>query len=224
MDGNGRWARQRGLPRLKGHEAGAETVRCVLRYCRDAGVKYLTLYAFSTENWARPPTEVMGLMALLKKFLRDNERELHANRVRLRSIGMRRDLPLLVRRELERVERATAAYGQGQLILALSYSGRSELVQAVQAIAHEVKRGELRPEAIEEATISAHLYAPDVPDPDLIVRTSGEQRISNFLLWQSSYSEFYVTPVLWPDFREDDFRAALEAYAKRRRRYGRVEE
>ena len=224
MDGNGRWAQQRGLSRLKGHEAGAETVRCVMRYCRDAGVKYLTLYAFSTENWARPPTEVLGLMALLKNFLRENEPELHEHQVRLRVIGRRSDLESAIVRELERVERATAAYTRGMLILALSYSGRTELVQATRAIAEEVKRGALRPEAIDEATIAAHLYAPDVPDPDLIVRTSGEMRISNFLLWQCSYSEFYVTPVLWPDFREPDFRAALEAYQQRRRRYGRVEE
>jgi len=224
MDGNGRWAQQRGLSRLKGHEAGAETVRHVLHYCRDAGVKYLTLYAFSTENWARPPAEVIGLMALLKKFLRDNEPELHEHQVRLRVIGRRKDLESVMVRELDRVERATAAFTRGQIILALSYSGRSELVYAVRAIAEEVKRGTLRPEAIDEAAIAAHLYAPDVPDPDLIVRTSGEMRISNFLLWQCSYSEFYVTPVLWPDFREPDFRAALEAYQQRRRRYGRVEE
>ncbi|MEI8242420.1 MAG: polyprenyl diphosphate synthase [bacterium] len=224
MDGNGRWAKQRGLSRLKGHEAGAETVRCVIRYCRDAGVRFLTLYAFSTENWARPPAEVIGLMALLKKFLRDNEPELHEHQVRLRVIGRRGDLDSSIVRELERVERDTAAYARGQFILALSYSGRSELVQAAQAIAEDVRRGVLRPEAIDEATITAHLYAPDVPDPDLIVRTSGEMRISNFLLWQCAYSEFYVTPVLWPDFREPDFRAALDAFRQRQRRYGRVEE
>ena len=224
MDGNGRWAQQRGLPRLKGHEAGTETVRHVMRYCREAGVRYLTLYAFSTENWARPPTEVLGLMALLKNFLRDNEPELHEHQVRLRVIGRRNDLESAIVRELDRVERATVAYARGQLILALSYSGRMELVQATRAIADEVRRGTLRPEAIDEATISAHLYAPDVPDPDLIVRTSGEMRISNFLLWQCSYSEFYVTPVLWPDFREPDFRAALDAYRLRQRRYGGVGE
>ncbi|MEI6210786.1 MAG: polyprenyl diphosphate synthase [bacterium] len=224
MDGNGRWAKQRGLPRLKGHEAGAETVRCVMRYCRDAGVRHLTLYAFSTENWARPPAEVLGLMVLLQKFIRDNEPELHEHQVRLRVIGRRSDLKRPIVRELERVERATAAYTRGQLILALSYSGRSELVQATRAIAEEVQRGVLRPEDIDEGVLTAHLYAPDVPDPDLIVRTSGEMRISNFLLWQCSYSEFYVTPVLWPDFREPDFRAALDAFCQRRRRYGLVEE
>ena len=223
MDGNGRWARQHGLPRLKGHEAGAETVRCVIRYCRDAGVKVLTLYAFSTENWARPPTEVLGLMSLLKNFLRDNEPELHEHKVRLRVIGRRGDLESSIVRELERVERATAAYTDGQLILALSYSGRSELAHAARAIAAKAARGEIRPEAVDESVVAAHLYAPDVPDPDLIVRTSGELRISNFLLWQCAYSEWYVTPVLWPDFREAEFRAALDAYRQRQRRYGRVE-
>ena len=224
MDGNGRWAQQRGLARLKGHEAGTQTVRHVMRYCREAGVRYLTLYAFSTENWARPPTEVLGLMSLLKNFLRDTEPEFHENQVRLRVIGRRNDLESVIVRELERVERETASYSRAHLILALSYSGRSELVQATRAIAEEVRRGTLRPDAIDESTISAHLYAPDVPDPDLIVRTSGEMRISNFLLWQGSYSEFYVTSVLWPDFREADFQAALEAYQQRKRRYGRVDE
>jgi len=224
MDGNGRWAKQRGLPRLKGHAAGTETVRRVMRYCREAGVRYLTLYAFSTENWARPPAEVLGLMSLLKNFLRETEPEFHENQVRLRVIGRRSDLDLVVRRELERVEEATAGYSRAELILALSYSGRSELVQAVRTIAEDVKSGKLRPSAIDEAAIAARLYAPDVPDPDLIVRTSGEQRISNFLLWQCSYSEFYVTSVLWPDFGEADFQAALDAYRQRNRRYGRVDQ
>ena len=223
MDGNGRWAKQRGLPRLKGHEAGAETVRCVLHYCRDYGVRYLTLYAFSTENWARPPAEVLGLMSLLRRFLRENEPELHANQVRLRVIGRREDLKPVLAHELKRVEKATQSYDRGNLILALSYSGRSELVRAVRLIAEQVAAGTLKPGAIDEATIAANLYAPDVPDPDLIVRTSGELRLSNFLLWQASYSEIYVTPVLWPDFREPDFRAALDAYGQRQRRFGRVE-
>ena len=223
MDGNGRWAKQRGLPRLKGHEAGAETVRRVLRCCRDAGVKYLTLYAFSTENWARPPTEVAGLMRLLRDFLVKNEPELHEQRVRLRSIGRRADLDAATRRELERVERATAAHIGGHLILALSYSGRSELVDAMRRLAEEVCAGKMKPARIDEQAIAARLYAPDVPDPDLIIRTSGEMRLSNFMLWQASYSELYVTPVLWPDFGEADFRAALDAYAQRQRRFGCVE-
>jgi undecaprenyl diphosphate synthase len=220
MDGNGRWARARGLPRLKGHEAGAETVRRVMGCCRDWGIRYLTLYAFSTENWSRPAVEVAGLMKLLVLFIRRNERELHEHRVRLRVIGRRADLPAAVVRQITRVEAATAGYDAGTLILALSYSGRSELAQAARRIAEEVAAGTLKPEAVCEATVAAHLYAPDIPDPDLIVRTSGEFRLSNFLLWQAAYSELVVTPVLWPDFGADDFRAALEAYAERDRRFG----
>lgn len=221
MDGNGRWAKQRGEPRLAGHEAGSETVRCVLNYCRDAGVRYLTLYAFSTENWSRPHDEVAGLMALLGTFIKKYADDLIERQVRLRVIGRREDLPTEVRRPLEAVEADTAGF-ERQLIIALSYSGRSELVRAMRLIAEDVKAGTLMPEDIDEATLSAHLYAPDVPDPDLIIRTSGELRISNFLLWQCAYSEFFVTPVLWPDFREEAFREALAAYAKRDRRYGGV--
>lgn len=219
MDGNGRWARLRGKPRLAGHEAGSETVRCVLNYCRDAGVQYLTLYAFSTENWTRPQTEVSGLMSLLGRFIKTYGQELIEKRVRLRVIGRREDLPPNLARALTRLEKETAGF-ERQLIIGLSYSGRSELTRAVRLIAEKVKAGALAPENVDEAEICAHLYAPDVPDPDLIIRTSGEMRISNFLLWQCAYSEFYVTPVLWPDFREADFNAALAAYAARERRYG----
>jgi undecaprenyl diphosphate synthase len=221
MDGNGRWARQRGKPRLAGHEAGSETVRCVLNYCRDAGVRYLTLYAFSTENWSRPPEEVAGLMSLLGLFIERYEAELVERQVRLRVIGRREDLEAPLRQALERVERETSGF-ERQVIIALSYSGRSELVVAVRRIAEEVRAGTLSPEAVDERTVADRLYAPDVPDPDLIIRTSGEMRISNFLLWQSAYSEFHVTPVLWPDFREEDFREALAAYAARERRFGGV--
>lgn len=222
MDGNGRWARQRGKPRLAGHEAGSETVRCVLNYCRDAGVRYLTLYAFSTENWTRPQTEVSGLLSLLGRFIQTYGQELIEKRVRLRVIGRREDLPPNLAQALARLEKETAGFDR-QLIIALSYSGRSELTRAVRLIAQKVKAGTLAPETVDEAEISAHLYAPDVPDPDLIIRTSGEMRISNFLLWQCAYSEFYVTPVLWPDFREADFNAAMAAYATRERRYGGIE-
>ena len=221
MDGNGRWARQRGKPRLAGHEAGSESVRCVMNYCRDAGVQYLTLYAFSTENWSRPAEEVSGLMSLLDAFIAKYESELIERRVRLRVIGRREDLSAALQQSLARVERATAVF-ERQLIIALSYSGRCELVRAIRLIAEQVKAGRLAPESIGEATVAAHLDAPDVPDPDLIIRTSGEMRVSNFLLWQCAYSEFYVTPVLWPDFREADFREALDAYAKRDRRFGGV--
>ena len=222
MDGNGRWARQRGLTRLKGHEAGAETVRCVIRYCRTHGVRYLTLYAFSTENWTRPAAEVMGLMGLLRRFIDAHAAELHENRVRLRVIGNLADLSPDIQAMVARLEDATRAYDAGNLVLALSYSGRSEIVRAARRLAERVRSGALDPAAIDEAAVTASLDAPDVPDPDLIVRTSGEMRLSNFLLWQSAYSEFYVTPVLWPDFREADFAAALEAFRQRERRFGGV--
>jgi undecaprenyl diphosphate synthase len=220
MDGNGRWAQQRGLPRIKGHQAGAESVRAALKACKKFGVRYLTLYAFSVENWVRPQAEIRGLMQLLHRFLTKEENELHENRIRLRVIGRMEDLPASVRKELLRVINATEKYEDGNLTLALSYGGRAEIADAVRAIARRVKQGELRPEEIDEKTVAAHLYAPDLPDPDLMIRTSGEMRISNFLLWQLSYSELYVTQVLWPDFREDEFAKALEEYARRHRRFG----
>lgn len=220
MDGNGRWAKQRGKTRLAGHRAGAESLRAVLRACRDHGVEYLTVYAFSTENWVRPMQEVNGLMSLLKTFLKKDEHELHENEVRLRMTGRMQDLPKSVQKELQRVMDATKNYRKGQLILALSYGGRAEIADAVKAIAGEVAAGRLTPAAIDEQTIAAHLYLPDVPDPDLMIRTSGELRLSNFLLWELSYSEFYFTDTLWPDFREEAFADALAEYARRQRRYG----
>ena len=221
MDGNGRWAQARGLPRTEGHRAGAETVRRVLGYCRDAGIRYLTLYAFSVENWKRPKEEVETLMHLLVAYLASEEKTFHENQVRIRYMGRKRDLPAEVREALDRVETATAAY-ERQLILCLSYGGRTEITHAAQEIARQVARGELDPEAITEETLARNLYLPDVPDPDLIVRTSGEMRLSNFLLWQASYAELYVTPVLWPDFGEADFQAALDAFSRRDRRYGAI--
>ena len=220
MDGNGRWAQRRGLPRIRGHQVGTESVRTIVRACKKAGSKYLTLYAFSVENWVRPKTEIRGLMRILKHFLTKEENELHENQVRLRVIGRLHDLPPDVQAELKRVMKATEHYTGGQLILALSYGGRAEIVDAVRAIARKAKKGDLSPEAIDDRTIAENLYAPDVPDPDLMIRTSGELRISNFLLWQLSYSEFYVTDVLWPDFREAEFEKALEAYSRRHRRFG----
>ena len=220
MDGNGRWAKQRGRPRLFGHRAGADSLRAVLRACRDRGVEYLTVYAFSTENWVRPAGEVRGLMSLLKTFLKKDEHELHENEVRLRVTGRIQDLPKAVRAELERVMEATKNYEKGHLILALSYGGRAEIVDAVRVLAAEAKAGRIDPAKIDEKAIAARLYLPDVPDPDLMIRTSGELRLSNFLLWELSYSEFYFTETLWPDFREADFAKALEEYARRQRRYG----
>lgn len=222
MDGNGRWAKRQGLPRIKGHEAGADSVRAIVRGCRDAGVKYLTLYAFSVENWVRPKDEISGLMGLLRTFLENNENELHENQIRLRIIGRMNDLPTLIQRGLKRAMKATRDYTAGELILALSYGGRAELVDAMKAIAERVKQGDLNPDEITDETIASHLYAPDVPDPDLMIRTSGEMRLSNFLLWQLSYAELYVTDVLWPDFREEHLQEAIAAYAKRQRRFGDV--
>ena len=220
MDGNGRWAQARGLPRSKGHEAGAESVRCVLRSAAKFGIRYLTLYAFSVENWKRPVAEVSGLMSLLRSFLAQYEHALHENRVRLRVLGRRSDLPLLVNQALRRVEKATEGYTDRTLVLALSYGGRTEIAAAARAIAEKARRGEIDPDSIDEDTVARHLYLPDIPDPDLIIRTSGELRLSNFLLWQCAYSELYVTPVLWPDFREPEFAAALDAFAHRKRRFG----
>ena len=219
MDGNGRWAKARGLPRTEGHRAGGETVRRVLQYCRNAGIRYLTLYAFSVENWKRPKEEVDALMNLLVAYLAGEESMLHQNQVRLRIMGRCEDLPERAHAALKHVEEATAHYDR-QLILCLSYGGRTEIVTAAQRLAQRVAAGELSPEAIDEAAFAEQLYLPDVPDPDLIVRTSGEMRLSNFLLWQASYAELYVTPVLWPDFSEADFKAALDSFEQRNRRYG----
>ena len=191
-----------------------------MRACRAHGVEYLTVYAFSTENWVRPLAEVNGLMRLLTKFLKQDEHELHENEVRLRAAGRLGDLPAGVRKELERVMEATKGYTKGQLILALSYGGRAELADAAKAMAREAAAGRLDPESIDEGVVAKHLYLPDVPDPDLVIRTSGEQRLSNFLLWEASYSEFYFTTTAWPDFREEAFAAALEEYGRRNRRYG----
>ncbi len=222
MDGNGRWAKTRGLPRLSGHEKGSESVRAVLNACREIGVRYLTLYAFSVENWARPKNEVEGLKRLLLRFLKRNERELHENAVRLRVIGRLGDFGGKVQAEMERVMAATEAYESSQLILALSYGGRTEIASAARRIAEEVRAGTLNPEDVDEAAVAARLYAPDVPDPDLMIRTSGEMRISNFLLWQLSYAELYVTDVMWPDFRAPDLYEAIRAYGRRQRRFGGV--
>ena len=220
MDGNGRWAKRRMQPRLFGHRAGAESLRAVLRACREHGVEYLTVYAFSTENWVRPEDEVSGLMSLLRTFLKKDEHELHENQVRLRVTGRIGDLPKAVRAELERVMEATKHYKKGHLILALSYGGRTEIVDAVRVLAAKAKAGEIDPAQIDEALLARHLYLPDVPDPDLMIRTSGELRLSNFLLWELSYAEFYFVDTLWPDFREADFAQALAEYSRRRRRFG----
>jgi len=224
MDGNGRWAKSRGLPRLKGHEEGAESARAVIRACKQAGIKYLTLYAFSLENWVRPKAEVAGLMQLLQYNLKTYSHELHENKIRLKVIGRVELLPLPVRMGLEKAIKDTAEYDEGTLILALSYGSRPELVDATRAIAKQVKEGTLSVEDIDETTVAENLYTAGIPDPDLMIRTSGEQRISNYLLWQLSYSELYFTDVYWPDFREEQFHEALREYSKRKRRFGDVTE
>lgn len=222
MDGNGRWAKERGLPRIKGHEAGAESVKEVMKASRDAGVEIMTLYAFSVENWSRPQDEVNGLMNLLPRMLSKHENILHENQTRLRAIGRLDSLPPKTRKELDRVMAATEKYSTRQLVLALSYGGRAEIADAVKAIAAKTASGELKPEEVDEHTVAAHLYAPDLPDPDLMIRTSGENRLSNFLLWQLSYAEFYFAPEYWPDFRREAFQRALEVYQQRQRRFGGV--
>lgn len=222
MDGNGRWAAQRGLPRLKGHEEGAESAAAAVRSCRKHGVRYLTLFAFSVENWVRPRSEIQGLMRLLLRFVKERENELHEHGIRLRVIGDLGDFPARVRNQIQRVIAATESYAEGHLILALSYGGRAEIARAARRIAAEARAGRLDPADVDEDTVAAHLYAPDVPDPDLLIRTSGEMRVSNFLLWQLSYCELYVTKVMWPDFREKEFDRALRAYAARHRRFGNI--
>jgi len=220
MDGNGRWAKGRGWTRLKGHEEGAESVRSALDSACAHGIKYLTLYAFSVENWKRPEDEVHGLMKLLMRFLKRYKKDLHKRKIRLRIMGRKSDLSEDVRTALTKMEDETAHYTDHTLIIALSYGGRTEIANAARTLAEQVKAGTLASEAIDEDALSGTMYLPDVPDPDLIIRTSGEERLSNFLLWQCAYSEFYFTPVLWPDFREKEFTAAIEAYKQRGRRYG----
>lgn len=220
MDGNGRWAKQHKLPRLSGHEAGRQSVKTVTMAAMEHGVRYLTLYAFSVENWQRPRDEVQGLMGLLRGVLREELAEMGREGIRLRAIGRLQDLPGAVREELDAAVEKTKNHTRLDLILALSYGSRVEIAEAAKGIAREVKAGRLDPERIDEKTIAAHLYTHDVPDPDLLIRTSGEMRVSNFMLWQISYAEIHVTPVLWPDFGRKEFAAALEDFAKRDRRFG----
>lgn len=220
MDGNGRWARRRGLPRTAGHEAGAESVRSIVRAAGELGVEVLTLYSFSTENWRRPEDEVSALMALLEAYLRDETAELLANDVRLRGIGELERLPATVRRMLSAAEELTADNDGMELLLALSYGGRAEVVRAVRGIASDVASGELDVEAIDEALVASRLYTAGLPDPDLLIRTSGDLRLSNFLLWQVAYAELYVTPVAWPEFRREHLIEAFQAYSDRERRFG----
>ena len=218
MDGNGRWARERGLPRIAGHREGAESLRTVLRATREFGVKYLTVYAFSTENWQRPQDEVGFLMNLFAETIEREIDELMENRVKLNFLGrLSKFSPRLQKRMKEAMER-TKGNDCNTLNVMVNYGGRAEIVDAVQAIIKEGKEG------IDEETISQHLYTKGIPDPDLLIRTASEMRVSNFLLWQIAYTELYVTPVLWPDFRKEQLKEAIEAYQKRVRKFGKTEE
>ncbi len=222
MDGNGRWARQRTLPRIDGHRRGVEAVRAVVRAAGDIGVKYLTLYAFSQENWSRPKAEVEALMRLLEHFLKNEIGELNKNNVQLHAIGRLEDLPARVLRQLKLTQEATAANTGLKLILALSYGARQEIATAAREIARAAVGGRISIEDINEELVASRLSTRDYPDPDLLIRTSGEMRLSNFLLWQITYAEIVVSPVLWPDFGREDFLEAIRLYGDRHRRFGRV--
>jgi undecaprenyl diphosphate synthase len=221
-DGNGRWAEARGLPRLEGHRQGTENVRAIVRAAHELGVRELTLYAFSTENWARPEVEVSGLMDLLRGYIVAEVEELDRNGIRLETIGRRHELPEVVLRELDAAMRRTEGNDEMRLTFALSYSGRTELVDAAQRLARDVEAGLLEPDAIDEKCLQSYLYAPDLPDPDLLIRTGEERRVSNFLTWQIAYTELFFSERLWPDFRKSDLVEAIAAYQRRQRRFGRT--
>ncbi|MCM8781832.1 MAG: isoprenyl transferase [Candidatus Omnitrophica bacterium] len=220
MDGNGRWAKMRRLPKIMGYKKGAESIREILKSCGEIGVKYLTLYTFSTENWKRPEKEVRGLMKLLEEQLGKETRNLVKNNVKLNAIGRLQDLPERVQLKLKKAMEVTHNNTGVVLTLALSYGGRAEIIDAVKKIITQLEEGNLNKDEITEAKFSCYLYTKDIPDPDLLIRTSGEMRISNFLLWQISYAEIYVAKKLWPDFRKRDLEKAIEEYQRRQRKYG----
>lgn len=223
MDGNGRWAKSKGSIRLHGHKVGVDSVRDITESCAQLGVKYLTLYAFSTENWGRPSTEVQGLMRLLVSSLRKEADNLNKNDIRLATIGQMDRFPKECQNELNEAIELTKDNTRLELCLALSYSGRWDITEAVKKIAHHVKDGRLDPDLINDQMISDHLSTANVPDPDLIIRTSGEYRISNFLLWQLAYSELYITETYWPDFRRDELYEAIRSFHQRDRRFGKLQ-
>ena len=222
MDGNGRWAKKHLLSRIKGHEKGADAVRTVVRACRELGIAYLTLYAFSTENWRRPQKEVNALMTLLTKFLKSEQKELATNDIRLAVIGQMERLPDKVQQALRETIDLTRNNSALQLNLALSYGSRAEIIRMARQIAHKAQKAKIDPDSINAETVAAHLYTHDIPDPDLLIRTSGEMRVSNFLLWQIAYAEIYVTPTYWPDFGKEELIEILKNYQQRERRYGLV--
>lgn len=220
MDGNGRWAKERGLPRLEGHRAGAESVREVMEACIELGVEYLTLYAFSSENWSRPATEVGALMSLLDRFLAEKAKDLDRQNVRLLAIGQLDRLPAKTRALIERIKARTANNTTMTLVLALSYGGREEIVTAARSLATDAVEGKISPSAIDAELFASRLQTAGIPDPDLLVRTSGEMRVSNFLLWQISYAEIVIVKKFWPDFRQGDLFETVQEYQRRHRRFG----
>ena len=222
MDGNGRWARNQGKPRFLGHQRGVDTLKDLLRCCKDWGIPALTAYAFSTENWSRPQAEVQFLMTLFERVLRRELKEMKEENVKIRFVGNLQDLPTSLRQEIDRSMEDTKNNQGIQFTVATNYGGRHEIIQACQAIAAKVEQGYLEADQISEEVFEQHLYTQGIPHPDLLIRTSGEMRISNFLLWQMAYSEIYVTSTLWPDFDREEFHQALVTYQKRERRFGKV--
>jgi undecaprenyl diphosphate synthase len=222
MDGNGRWAKRKGKPRIFGHRAGMESVRNVVKAAGELGIKILTLYAFSMENWSRPRSEVLALMSLLRRYTRTEKEELKKKGIKVQAIGRTAELYPGAREALEEIIRYTASGRKMTLNLAISYSGRVEIIDAVKEIIRDTEKGIIRVDDIDEKRFSEYLYTRNLPDPDLLIRTSGEMRISNFLLYQMAYTEIYVTDVLWPDFRKEDLYRAISAYQGRERRFGRV--
>ncbi len=220
MDGNKRWAEKKGLTALEGHRKGAETAQEIIKVSKEFGIKYLTLYAFSTENWKRSKYEVEGLMSLLEFFIRENLEKINKEGLRLRAMGRIDMIPGKTRNILLDAIDKTSNNSKGNLILALSYGGRAEIIDATRKIAEDAVKGKIRHTQIDEELFRKYLYLPDIPDPDLLIRTSGELRISNFLLWQISYSEIWITDTLWPDFSKDEFKEAIDSYCSRKRRYG----
>ncbi|MFM7058555.1 MAG: isoprenyl transferase [Planctomycetota bacterium] len=220
MDGNGRWAQRRGLPRIEGHRRGVRSVRCMVEEASRMGLEQLTLYCFSSENWKRPPRELTLLMALLKQYLIEERREIQRQGLRFRVIGTISELDAGIQQEIARTEELAATNTGMTLCLAVNYGARQEITAAVRSIAEAVKAGTIQPAEITQQTISDHLTTTGMPDPDLVIRTAGELRVSNFLLWQISYAELWVSACFWPEFREDDFRQALRDYATRDRRFG----
>lgn len=225
MDGNGRWAKERGLPRYKGHIEGAKTFRKIGEFAGDLGIRYLTFYAFSTENWKRPPEEVSAIMDLFREYLKELDERKAENEekgIKVNFIGDKKGLPKDILAAMKYSERITKSKTKVYLNIAINYGGRQEIVQSVQKIAKDVKKGKIKPDEITDEMIASHLYTHGMPDPDLIIRPSGEYRLSNFLLWQSAYSEFWYSDILWPDFTQDDFVKALRAFEHRNRRFGGV--